>query len=160
MAENERGPFISTESFPRGRDLIAQFRAEKPTILLRICAGGTGHLGLLRIAAVMTVDAAARSKKIERAVDRDPVQPRAEVRTLLESIQLAVRAQERLLNHVVGIVFISRNPISDPKNWTTMLLNEQPEGVGITGPRPAHGRCVGCLHPIGLRLKICKGVSS
>ena len=159
VAQDERRPFVSGQSLHRRGDLFAQLAAEKQTVLLRIGARCAAHLGLLRIAAVVAIESAARAKEIERTVDGDPMQPRSEVRAFLESIELPVCAKERLLNHIVSVMFISCHSIRHAKNGTAVLFDEQPEGVGITGPRPAHGRYIGHLHPTRLRLKIWKVVS-
>src|SRR5438128_1780694 len=103
MTEDERGALVSAETLHRRGDPVAQLGAEEQAVLLRIAACCC-HLRLLGIASAIPVNATARSKKIERAVDGDAMQPRSEVRALLESRQLPVRAQESLLHHIVGIV--------------------------------------------------------
>ena len=89
----------------------------------------------------------ADAKQIERAVDGDAVQPGAEVGALFEPLQLAVSAQQRLLNHVVGIVLVPSHAISHPKDCVGVTVDQRPEGVRVACPRPAHGCGVGHLHP-------------
>ena len=125
---------------------LEQLGAEKQAVLLRVAACCC-HLRLLGIASAIPVNAAARSKQIERAVDGDAMQPRSEVRALFEPRQLLVRAKESLLHHIVGIVFISRHPIRQSKDGLTVALHQLPERVGVAVARPAHGYSVSHLHP-------------
>src|SRR5947209_1645555 len=111
----------------------------------------------------MLVGPSARAQQIERTVDGDAVQPRDEVRALLEIAQLAVGAQESLLHDVVGIMFISSHAIGHPKHRFGVTLDQLPEGVGIAGSGPAHhGNVGGHLHHRNLRLDVqllvrCRG---
>src|SRR5581483_7721353 len=151
MAQHERGPLVPAELLHRLGDLLAQFGAEQQAVLLRIAAGRRlpGGLGITAVAAI---EAAARAKQIERAVDRDPMQPRGEIRTLFESAELAVGPEERFLDNVVGVVLISGHAIGHAKHGLAVTLDEQPESLAIAGAGPAYGCDVGHLHPNGLRL--------
>ena len=87
------------------------------------------------------------------------MQPRSEVRALFEPMNLPIRAEERLLHHIVGIVFVCGHPIRQSKDGLAVTLDQQPERVRVAGSRPAHGFGVGHLHPNRLRLQIWKVVS-
>ena len=95
----------------------------------------------------MAVDAVARSKKIECAVDGDAMQPRSEVRALFESAQLLVGAKEGFLHHIVCIVFISGHSIRQSEDGLTVVFHQLPERVRVAGACPAHGGGVSHLHP-------------
>lgn len=158
VAQHERGPFVSAEPFHRRGDVLSQFGADEQSVLLRICADRTCHFRILRISAVVTIETTPRAEQVESAVDGDAMDPRAEIRTLLEFVELTVGAQERLLHHVIGIVLVSSHSVRHSKNGLAMTFDQHPEGVGIATPRPAHGCDVGHLHPTGLRLKMRKVV--
>ena len=83
----------------------------------------------------------------------------AEVRALLESAELPVRAKEGFLHHIVCIVFISGHSIRQSEDGLTVTLHQLPERLGVAAARPAHCYRVSHLHPAWLRLHIWKVVS-
>ena len=81
------------------------------------------------------------SKKIERAVDSDAMQPRAEVCPLFEAIDLTVGAEKCLLHHVIGIMFIRSHSIGHPEDGSTVTLDEEAERVRIAVHSDQLRRC-------------------
>src|SRR5207249_6188404 len=129
VAQNESGALISAEALHGRGNLLAQLRADQQAVLLRFGSNHAVHLCVLRITAVVAIHPTAGSQEVERAVDGDAMQPRSEICALFEAVQLSVRAQERLLHHIVGIVLISGHSIRHSKNRLAMTLDEQPESV-------------------------------
>jgi hypothetical protein len=77
------------------------------------------------------------------------VQPRAEVRPRLESLQLLVRPQEGLLDDILGIVRVAGHPVRDPKDSPAMALDECPKGFAISVASQRDGGGIRLRHPIG-----------
>ena len=147
MAENECRPLVAAEQLHGRGDVLLQIGRQKQAILLRLGSSRAGQLGRFGIAAVVTVSAAAGTEQIERTVDGDAVQPGAEVRALLEVLELAVGAKERLLHHVVGIMFISGHAIRHSKCGPGVPLDQLPERIGVAGSGPARLRQGRSLSP-------------
>src|SRR5258705_8718127 len=103
MAKHERGAFVAAETFQRPRHLLSHFDAEQEPVGLG-CFRLRSQLRLAGVAPEAAVMTASCPEEIERAVDGDAVDPRPEVRPLLEGLDLAVSAKKRLLHHVVGIM--------------------------------------------------------
>src|SRR5436190_8289374 len=106
---------------------------------LRIRHLGRGKLRrcLQRLAADLIVPGLAGTHQIHRAVRRDPVEPRAEVRARLEPAKLAVRPQKALLDHIFGILLIARHPERQPEDTPAVPLDKCAKGVAVAlaGPR-------------------------
>src|SRR5687768_10278083 len=82
---------------------------------------------------------APRAQEIEGAVDRNAVDPCAEVRTLLETVDLPVSAEEHLLHHVIGIMLISGHSIGHSEDGAAVTFHELAKRVGVATLGPADG---------------------
>jgi hypothetical protein len=89
-----------------------------------------------------------RADEVDRAVHRDAVNPGAEVRPRLESTQLLVRLQKRLLHHVLRVRRIAGHPMRQPEDSPAMALDEHPERFAIPASRQRDGGDVRLRHPI------------
>lgn len=153
MAEHERCTLIPAEAIERGDDVLLQLRAQEQAIGLRI--GGlefADHLAILTVVDAMLFVTSAGAEEIERAVDRDSVHPCAEVRALLEPVDLSIRPKKCLLHHIVGIVFVPGHAIRHSEDGPTVPLDESSEGIRIAASGPAHGREIGQFHLGQVRL--------
>jgi hypothetical protein len=104
----------------------------------------------LRAAALVQGRAAlAGAQRVERGVDRDPVQPGEEVGAAVERAQPAVRAHEGLLGDVVRVAVVAEDVERCRVHASLMAPHQAAEGVAVA---PACEIEVICLvsHPRGL----------
>jgi len=89
----------------------------------------------------------APANHIDRAVDRDPVQPRAEVRARLEAAQLPVRLEECLLDHVLGVLGIAGHPMGQPVDRPAVAIDQASEGLAVAAAGEGDGGGIRLRHP-------------
>ena len=89
-----------------------------------------------------------RPNQVDRAIHGDAMQPGPEVRPRLESAQLLVGLEKRLLDDVLGVRGIARHPVRQPIDSPAVALDERPERVAISVPRQRDGGDLRLRHPI------------
>ena len=87
------------------------------------------------------------ANQVDRAVHRDPVEPRAEVRPRLEPAKLPVRLQEGFLHDVLGVLGTAGHPVRQPVHGPAVALDESLEGFAVAIPRECDGGGVRLRHP-------------
>jgi hypothetical protein len=85
---------------------------------------------------------------VDRAVDRDPVQPGAEIGARFETAQLTVGFQEGLLHHVFRVLRRSCHSMRDPIDGAAVALNQRAKSFAITVAGQRDGGGVRMRHPI------------
>jgi hypothetical protein len=93
--------------------------------------------------------ASSRPDEVDRAVDRDAVEPGTEVRAGLEPADLPIRAQKRLLDDVLGVVLVARHPVGEPEDGAAVSLDQRAECLAVALARPSHHQGVALWHPVG-----------
>ena len=91
-------------------------------------AGGLGrldHAGLLG-------SASAAAKRVQAAVGRDPVEPRAQGGACLETVESAPRRQQRLLHLVFRVLQRAENSVAVQLQLPPIRLDQLPEGVLVS----------------------------
>ena len=89
----------------------------------------------------------ARANQIDRTVHRDPVQPGAEIRPGLETAQLLVRLEPRLLHHVFRILRIAGHPVRERIDVAGMLFDQRSKRVAVAIAGLGDNRRVALFHP-------------
>ena len=91
---------------------------------------------------------------VEAGVGRDPVEPRTQRATLLELLQPAPRAEQRVLEGVVGVVDRAQHPVAVRVELTSVGIHEAAKRVTVTLARcfeqlafPNPRACGGRVHP-------------
>ena len=88
----------------------------------------------------------ARAHVVDRAVERDPIEPRPEVRSGLEPIDLLVGPHERFLHHVLRVLRPSGHPVGQSIDAAAVPLDEQAKGVLVAASRFRDGGRVVRMH--------------
>jgi hypothetical protein len=79
----------------------------------------------------------------------DLVQPRAQRGTLLEAGQVLPGCQQRLLQHILGVLQRSEHPVTMHPQLTPVRADELSESVVVSGLRPFEQVCAHSHdHPI------------
>jgi len=132
MPKRERGALERAECAERMLDTTADFGALREPLRVRCIR--RWHIGrrFQRFASRLIVACLFRAHQIHRAVRDNPLQPGAEVRARLEAAELSIRAKKTLLNHVFGILFISRHPEGQPEHSPAVPLYERAKRVAVT----------------------------
>jgi hypothetical protein len=73
---------------------------------------------------------------VDAGVHHDPVQPRAQLGLLAESLQRAVDLDKHFLRNVFRVVMVARELEGDAVHHRTMTLDERLEGGGVASRRP------------------------
>ena len=104
---------------------------------------------LIRVRAALALIFAmlALANQVQRAVGGDAIQPGGEAGARFVPVDLAISPQESLLHHVLGVLFIRRDSISQPEDGAAMLFHQQPKRVVVTRPRAFHGAAGFRFHP-------------
>src|ERR1700676_1219474 len=66
----------------------------------------------------------AHTNQIERVVRGDAVEPGRKTRSRFVFVQLPIGSQKSLLDHILGVLFISRHPKSQTEDSSAMLLDQ------------------------------------
>ena len=61
--------------------------------------------------------------------------------------KLAIGAQESLLHHVLGVLFVASHTKSEPEDGAAVLLDEQSKGFAVTRLRPLDRAAGLRIHP-------------
>ena len=103
-------------------------------------AVGVDRDGLLHARIVEAHGATPRAvpSTVQRAVDRDPIEPREELAAAFEGAELMERAEKRLLRDVVGLGARAREVQAERVDARTEALDEQAEGRAIATARAIH----------------------
>ncbi len=75
------------------------------------------------------------------------MEPRPEVGPRLETAQLFVCAQERLLDHVLGVLRAAGHPVRESIDGTAVTLDKRPESFAISIAGQRDGGGVRLRHP-------------
>ena len=129
--ERQRRPPPASRSAPRdparrragpraGRRGRAPARAARP--------GGWARAEPRKARRAHAGPAAAVAQRVQAPVGRDPVQPGAQRRAVLEAVKPAPGRQQRLLDHVLGVLHRAENPVA-------VQLQLAPVGVGELAER-------------------------
>ena len=89
-----------------------------------------------------------RANQVDRAVHRDAVEPGAEVGARLETAQLLVGLQKRLLHHVLRVRRVAGHAVREPEDSTAVALHESAESLAISVASQRDGGGVRLRHPI------------
>jgi len=90
--------------------------------------------------------ALALAQLVHRGVAGHAVQPRAELRALLESVEVAKDPQEGLLDHLFGILGTTRQPVGQPVHSSTVALYEHPESLLVARFGTGDDLVIGGVH--------------
>src|SRR5437879_5901816 len=100
----------------------------------------------------------ALAHAVNGVVRRDSIDPRPEIRSRRKLPQLLITAQERLLDHLFGIVPVPGHAVSQPENVVAVPLDENAIGIAIARERTLYsdgvalrdglGAIDALLHPI------------
>ena len=69
--------------------------------------------------------------------------PGGEARPRVETLEVGVRLEERVLDHVLGVLLVAREAVGEPEDHPAVLFDEDAEGILLD---PARGR-LAPLHP-------------
>jgi hypothetical protein len=89
--------------------------------------------------------ARTRAQRVEAAVGRDPVEPRAHRGAPLERLDAAPRGQERLLHHVLGVLHRADDAVAVQLQLAPVGLGQRAKRLLVAGTRPPE-RCLECGH--------------
>jgi len=135
---------LSHGSVPAGFDFPAQQNPVWPGGAIRHLDGwkfaiflGNGDHGLVFLLV----------QYIEGAIHGDPVNPGSEVGPGVEVLELAIASQECLLHDFIRIRLVLRDAEGDPKNTLTVMGDEQPVSVLLSGENAPDERVVVIPHP-------------
>ena len=92
----------------------------------------------------------ARADQVQRAVRRDAIDPRAERRAAVEAIDLLPGAQEGLLHHVLGVLFIASHTKSETEDGPAVALHKHTKGLSVALACLFGRGTVGPFHPAAL----------
>ena len=136
VAQHERGPFHLAERRHRVVDARPAPRCSAsaaPAVRAASRVDGLAGAELLEVGGVVRrFPMRPRTNQVDRAVHRDAVQPGAEVRPRLESAQLLVGLQKRLLHHVLRVRRVAGHPMRQPEDSPAVALDERPESFAIS----------------------------
>jgi hypothetical protein len=108
------------------------------------------HLVLLRIGPFGNPPGLIRgpaADSVQRAVHRDAVDPGAEIRSGLETRQLAIAAQERFLYHILRVGFIAGDAKRQPEKSLAMVHYERSIGLFVSRENRLDHGVVVLAHP-------------
>ena len=77
-----------------------------------------------------------RSQQHQGGVDCHPVDPAAELRPAGEAVQVLPGRQQRVLQHLAGVVLVAQQAHGDPVQPFFVAIDQLFEGSQITGPGP------------------------
>src|SRR6266700_1942879 len=92
----------------------------------------------------------SRIQEVKRAIDRNPVEPCAEVRAKFKPLQALVSAKKRFLHNLLRVLLISGHAIHHAKDAAGMALHQDTKGVPVAGQYQRHYSCIGNFHSINL----------
>jgi len=81
-------------------------------------------------------------------LDRDRVQPGAELTPRIEAPHPPPDSQERLLDNVFRILLVARHTVRQAKHTAAMQLDQHTEAVRLAGAGLLDGRRLARLHPV------------
>src|SRR5439155_9288953 len=136
VAEHDHGSVIRVEGCERGQHPFVRLRALR-----------RGHAPLLGLGAELR-----GASPVDRAVDRDPVQPRAEGTAAVEAVERAYGGEKRLLCDVLGRRGVVHDEIRGAVGARPVLAEEGLEIRGRSTLRTANPRAL--RHPPTLRRKV------
>jgi hypothetical protein len=88
----------------------------------------------------------ARAHVVDRAVERDPVEPGGEIRARFEAAQLPIRSHERFLHDVLGVFRHSCHSVRQSVDAAAMTLDEHAKRFLVASPGPGDGSGVVQVH--------------
>ena len=83
---------------------------------------------------------------VDGAIDGNSRQPRPHVGSGLESAELRVRLEPGVLNHVLCILGVPRQPVDDAEQIAAVPLDERTKGLSVAVSGPGDGRVVALVH--------------
>ncbi len=92
----------------------------------------------------------SRIQEVKRAIHRDPVNPRAEVRPELKTLQAFVSPQKRFLDELFCILLITGHAVDHAKDAAGMAFDQNAECVPVAGQDLRHYCCICNFHSINL----------
>ena len=93
---------------------------------------------------------AAGANQIDGAVHGNPVEPGPEIGPGLETAQLLIRLEERVLDDVLGVRRAAGEPIRHVEDVARVTLDERTERLAVTVAGLGDGRPVAFVHPNSL----------
>ena len=89
--------------------------------------------------------------QIHRAVRDDPIEPRPEVRARLEPVELTIRFEKALLDHIFGILLIPGHPEGQPEHTPAVPFDEGAKRLTVALAGTGQDGCrLGRVHLIHL----------
>ena len=95
----------------RRRNLAALCQPQRGRLAVGAALAERALLEIRRVVGVLAMP--PRADEVDGAVDRDPVQPGADVRPGLETAELPVRLEPGLLHHVLRVRRVAGHPMGD-----------------------------------------------
>ena len=149
VTQRERRALERGQQSERLVHAIRNLRARRDPLRRRLRFGAAlAQRSLLEIHRVVSILAMPpRANQVDRTVHRDPVQPGAKIRPGLETAQLLVRLEPRLLHHVFRILRVPGHPVRKRIDVAGMLFDERAKRVAVAVAGPGDNRRVALVHP-------------